>query len=184
MAKKRSEAFEKQNMFILIMLIIFFILTILLYFIFNIFSLDNKSVSENSPQITVSKVIDGDTFELSSGETVRLICIDAPEKNKKGYEESKQFLSNLILNRQVRLEKDSSETDSYGRLLRYVYINITTDSCSFEPSNPSEISDQTCTGSDIKTKEIFVNKEIIKNGHGTLFPYKNNTKRCSEIANE
>jgi len=181
MAKKKSEAFEKQNLVILILLIIFFILTILLYFIFNINLLDYSKSENNSSQIIVNEVIDGDTFKLSSGETIRLICIDAPEQNKKGYEESKEFLSSLILNKEVRLEKDISNIDSYGRLLRYVYVNITENSCAFEPPNPNEFSNQTCISSDIK--EIFVNKEIIKNNHGTLFPYGNDTKRCSEIAN-
>jgi len=167
MAKKKSEAFQKQNLIILIVLVIFFILTISLYFIFNISSLDSSksegnSVSENSnSQIIASRIIDGDTFESSSGETVRLICVDTPEQNKKGYEEAKQFLSNLILNKQVRLEKDVSDKDEYGRLLRYVYFNF---------SIPSY------------EKEIFINKEIVKQSYGVLFPYGNDTKRCNEIA--
>lgn len=186
MAKKKSEAFQKQNLLILVLLIIFFILTISLYFIFNVFSLD-YSKQDNKPknnfsQIIVSRIIDGDTFEISSGETVRLICVDTPEKNKKGYEEAKQFLSDLILNKQVRLEKDNSETDSYGRLLRYAYVNITSDSCSFEPPKQNELSDQTCVGSTTNTKEVFVNREIVKKGYGVIFSYGNDTKKCSEIA--
>ena len=161
--KKKSEAFERQNIAILVILIIFFILTISLYFIFNISLLDyskseNNSNSDNNPsQIIVSRVIDGDTFELSSGEIIRLICIDSPEKTQKGYEEANQFLSDLILNKEPRLEKDVSDKDEYGRLLRYVYVN---------DSN----------------KEVFVNKELVKQGYATVFPYGNDTKRCNEIA--
>jgi len=180
MVKKKSEAFEKQNLVILILLIVFFILTISLYFVFKITSLDYSSPDTNDSKIIVSEVIDGDTFKLSSGETVRLICVDAPEKNTKGYEEAKKFLSDLILNKEVRLEKDVSEKDSYGRLLRYVYLDIPILGCSFEPSNPNELSDETCIG--LGTNEIFVNKEIVKNNHGVLFSFGNDTKRCSEIA--
>lgn len=160
---KKSEAFEKQNLIILILLLIFFMITLSFYFIFDVSSKEYSSESNNSTDssLIVTKIIDGDTFEISSGETVRLICIDTPEQNQKGYDESKSFLSQLILNKQIRLEKDVSNTDSYGRLLRYVYVNS-----SSESSN----------------KEIFINKELVKNGYATLFPYGNDTKRCNEIA--
>ncbi len=36
--------------------------------------------------------------------------------------EAAQKNADLVLNKQVRLEKDVSETDRYGRLLRYVYV--------------------------------------------------------------
>ena len=156
MVKKKSEAFEKQNLVILILLIVFFILTISLYFVFKITSLDYSSPDTNDSKIIVSEVIDGDTFKLSSGETVRLICVDAPEKNTKGYEEAKKFLSDLILNKEVRLEKDVSEIDAYGRLLRYVYLNES-------------------------GEDIFVNKEIVRAGYGEPWPYGNDTAKCGEI---
>ncbi|MFA5724265.1 MAG: thermonuclease family protein [Candidatus Pacearchaeota archaeon] len=178
--KKKSEAFEKQNLAILVLLLVFFILTLSLYFVFKISLLDYSKPNINSSEIIVSEIIDGDTFKLSSGETVRLICVDAPEKNKKGYEEAKVFLSDLILNKQVRLEKDISDKDSYGRLLRYVYVEMPSLGCSFEPSTLGELSDETCVG--ISTNEVFVNKEIVKNNYGILFSYGNDTKRCSEIA--
>lgn len=73
----------------------------------------------------VVKVIDGDTFVVRSGETVRMIGIDAPEKGSYYYEESKAKLEALISNKTVALEKDKSEKDRYGRLLRYVYFNGT-----------------------------------------------------------
>ncbi|MEK6859239.1 MAG: thermonuclease family protein [Nanoarchaeota archaeon] len=162
---KKSEAFEKQNLAILIILLIFFMITIAFYFIFNVSLKDNainknETINQSQNNSTIaSRIIDGDTFELASGEIIRLICIDAPEKNKNGFDESRQFLSDLILNRQIRLEKDVSDKDSYGRLLRYVYVN--------------SISQQ--------NEEIFVNKELVKQGYAALFPYGNDTKRCNEI---
>ena len=73
----------------------------------------------------VVKIIDGDTFILRNGETVRMIGIDAPEKGSYYYEESKARLSELIHNKSVTLAKDKSNKDKYGRLLRYVYFNGT-----------------------------------------------------------
>lgn len=79
-------------------------------------------------KITVKKVIDGDTIELSTGERLRYIGIDTPETvdprkpvqcfGKEAAERNKQ----LVLGKTVKLEKDISQTDRYGRLLRYIYL--------------------------------------------------------------
>lgn len=76
----------------------------------------------------VSRVIDGDTIELSTGKKVRYIGIDTAEltDGKRGTtcfgREAMEENTRLVLGQTVRLEKDVSETDSYGRLLRYVYV--------------------------------------------------------------
>jgi len=100
-------------------------------------------VAESIPQATssavvgvageqgfVSKVIDGDTIELENSQTVRLIGIDTPETvdprrpvgcfGKEASVEGKR----LMAGKWVILEKDVSETDKYGRLLRYVYLSL------------------------------------------------------------
>lgn len=75
------------------------------------------------PEIAlVSRVIDGDTIELVNGRRVRYIGIDTPEKSEYFFEEATTKNSELVLGKEVRLEKDISETDQYGRLLRYVYV--------------------------------------------------------------
>jgi len=75
-------------------------------------------------------VIDGDTIEVSIGEElykVRYIGIDAPETKhpEKPVEwmgaEAAAKNEELVGGKIVRLEKDISETDQYGRLLRYVW---------------------------------------------------------------
>ena len=71
----------------------------------------------------VKRIIDGDTFELTDGKSVRLIGIDAPEIGLTCSTQATNQLSSLIAGETVYLEKDVSETDIDGRLLRYVYVN-------------------------------------------------------------
>ena len=71
----------------------------------------------------VQSVLDGNTFELTDGNIVRLIGIDAPVAGETCSTEATQHLSSLISGQTVYLEKDVSETDKDGRLLRYVYVN-------------------------------------------------------------
>ena len=84
----------------------------------------------NTPQMfLVTKVIDGDTVQLDNGKTARLIGIDTPEtvdprKSVQCFgKEASEKTRGLVEGKRVRLEKDVSETDRYGRLLRYVYID-------------------------------------------------------------
>lgn len=75
----------------------------------------------------VTKVVDGDTIKLESGQTVRLIGIDTPETvdPRRGVQcfgkEASDKTKELLVGTLITLEKDVSETDKYGRLLRYVY---------------------------------------------------------------
>jgi len=79
----------------------------------------------------VVRVIDGDTIEIAiDGQLykVRYIGVDAPETvhpakpvEWMGLEASAKNRE-LVESKVVQLEKDVSETDQYGRLLRYVWI--------------------------------------------------------------
>ena len=74
----------------------------------------------------VSQVIDGDTIVIEGGFHVRYIGIDTPEVHPQleAYGmEALQANRELVEGKEVRLERDVSETDKYGRLLRYVYVN-------------------------------------------------------------
>lgn len=85
---------------------------------------DGKCNSESQlTKILVSYVIDGDTIQLSTGEDVRLIGINAPEVGEKCYEEAREFLEDFILEKEVTLESDVADKDQYERLLRYVFID-------------------------------------------------------------
>lgn len=81
-------------------------------------------------RVIVTKVIDGDTIEVNGDKTVRLIGIDTPETvdprrpvgcfGKQASNETKKILAG----KEIILQKDISETDKYGRLLRYIFLPL------------------------------------------------------------
>jgi len=80
----------------------------------------------------VVNVVDGDTIDVIVNGTehrVRYIGIDTPEtvhptRGEEPYgREASARNRELVLGKTVRLEKDVSETDQYGRLLRYVWLD-------------------------------------------------------------
>jgi micrococcal nuclease len=77
----------------------------------------------------VVNVVDGDTIDVVVDGTkvrVRYIGMDTPETHN-GLEwlgpEASAANSQLVMGREVVLEKDVSETDQYGRALRYVWLH-------------------------------------------------------------
>jgi len=78
--------------------------------------------------VRVTRVLDGDTVVIETGERVRYIGIDAPEMGPPAEPFAREALianRALVEGKRVRLEKDASDTDRYGRLLRYVYVDGT-----------------------------------------------------------
>lgn len=113
--------------------------------------------------VHVTRVVDGDTFELEGGERVRLIGVNAPESVKPNSpvecfgKEASAFLKALLTDREVRLERDVSERDRYGRLLRYAYLG-----------------------------ELFVNEYIVREGYATAASFppdvaRQDTLRAAEL---
>jgi len=77
---------------------------------------------------SVTYVIDGDTIDVSVGGTpyrVRYVGINTPERDEPCYEEATNANRALVEDQIVVLVKDISETDQYGRLLRYIYVGNT-----------------------------------------------------------
>jgi len=105
-------------------------LIIILVFLAGLFSSDLLNPSNDTPVFDdsqnrlhlVTEVIDGDTIIVDGSTRIRLIEVDAPERGECYFSESKEALSNLIEGEYVRLGKDISGVDNFGRLLRYVFL--------------------------------------------------------------
>jgi micrococcal nuclease len=76
----------------------------------------------------VLQVIDGDTIEVEiDGQAyrVRYIGMDIPGQDTPFHQEATGANAALVADQDVWLEKDVSETDADGRLLRYVHVGDT-----------------------------------------------------------
>jgi micrococcal nuclease len=82
-----------------------------------------SSTSLKSQVSQVVNVIDGDSLILEDGSKIRLLGINAPEEDYFFYDQSKTRLESLVLRKNVRLESDFEDKDSFGRLLRYVFVD-------------------------------------------------------------
>ncbi len=104
----------------------------------------------------VVHVVDGDTIDVQVGGRrvrVRYIGINAPESadprrsvecfGREAAAKNKELVDGKI----VRLERDVSETDRYGRLLRYVYVG-----------------------------DLFVNAELVRLGYAQAVTYPPDVK--------
>lgn len=80
---------------------------------------------------TVTYVVDGDTIRVEGGETVRYIGMNTPETVAPGRgvecfgKEASMRNKALVSGKTVELERDVTNRDKYGRLLRHVWIGET-----------------------------------------------------------
>jgi len=113
----------------------------------------------------VSKVIDGDTIVLATGEHVRYLGIDAPETHilRDGHWvdapkpfglEATEFNRSMVEGKMVRLEYDAEHYDKYNRLLAYIYVD-----------------------------DKLVNAEMLREGFACVFNKSPNVKHADEFIN-
>ena len=99
----------------------------------DVFTGGGRGRSRDVPGLpaTVSRVVDGDTIVVAlDGEAfvVRYLGIDAPETVRPEWPvepfgpEASALNKQLVEGKTVWLESDVSETDRFGRLLRYVWL--------------------------------------------------------------
>ncbi len=108
--------------------------------------------------VKVTRIVDGDTIEIEGGIKLRYIGINAPESVDPrravqcfGKEASKRN-AELVNGKLVKLEKDVSETDRYGRLLRYVYVD-----------------------------NIMINEQLVKDGYAVASAYPPDIKNQPQL---
>lgn len=123
---------------------------------------ETNSSSDSAQLAEVMHVADGDTITVridNKEERVRYIGIDTPEikHNEKPAEcygdVAKMRNESLVLGQTVTLQRDREDRDTYGRLLRYVYVD-----------------------------DIFINQLLLEEGYATALPIKPNTQHASDFA--
>lgn len=100
----------------------------LFVFLFVFCSSCNGKKAHPEKRITISgKVIhiaDGDTYDLLTADKktirVRMDGIDAPERSMAFYKVSKNYLSELCMNKRIKIVK--TDTDRYGRVVAFSYL--------------------------------------------------------------
>jgi len=102
-------------------------------------------------EIKCTRVIDGDTIEVKDEAgikyKVRYIGIDTPEVNEDYGDIATEKNKELVEGKIVKLEKDVSSTDKYGRILAYVYM-----------------------------EDIFINAYLVQEGYAQISTYPPDVK--------
>lgn len=149
---------NKRDKLIMILAGIFIIILVAL----GLHLISNTEKEKGQGDVFVLDVIEGDTFKMSDGTTIRLLCVNIPEEDDDSgnYERATKFLESLVLYQDVRLEQGETldKTDKYNRELRFVYV----DSPTLE-------------------KEIFVNKEIIRLGFSEIYSHQDEDGGCERM---
>jgi len=102
---------------------------------------------------TVTRIIDGDTVDVRLNDQtlrVRYIGMNTPERDEPCYNEATAANAALVRGKDVTLVRDVSNTDQYGRLLRYVYVG-----------------------------DVFVNAELVAEGYAESRHYPPDTAYAS-----
>jgi len=76
----------------------------------------------------VVQVIDGDTIDVNlNGEQVRVryLGVNTPERDQSCYSEARAANSSMVSGQIVTMTRDTSDTDQYGRLLRFITVGDT-----------------------------------------------------------
>ncbi|TVX91939.1 thermonuclease family protein [Paenibacillus agilis] len=93
----------------------------------------HKSIIAQYPELSnqpftktkVKRIVDGDTFVTNEGDKVRLIGVNTPETHGKVQyygQEAKEYTDKQLTGSTVYMFQDAGNTDKYGRLLRYIFI--------------------------------------------------------------
>ena len=84
------------------------------------------AVSQTSAEVVITTCYDGDTCTSSTGEKIRLACVDTPELRGKRAEpvpakEARDYLRELVVGRKVTIRRIT--TDRYGRTVAELFVN-------------------------------------------------------------
>ena len=137
------------------LIIILSVILLIIIIGFGLYLVYNIEAEKGEGEEFVIDVIDGDTFKMNTGDSIRLLCVNTPEQDEEGYERATKFLESLVLYKEVRLEQAETlnKTDKYERTLAFVYVNNL-------------------------GKQVFVNKLIIDAGFSDVYTYGDEEGEC------
>jgi endonuclease YncB( thermonuclease family) len=101
------------------------------------------------------RIIDGDTIDVDlDGEEfrVRYIGVNTPERDEICYAEATGANRALVGDKTVTMVADTSDTDQFGRLLRYIYVG-----------------------------SVFVNETLVRDGWGEVVSYPPDTRHYDRL---
>lgn len=141
----------------------------------------SEQINAEFQKAILIRVVDGDTIVVEMDKEqkkVRLIGIDTPEsvasqeyldrtgkENTEAGKTASEYTKSLLADvHEVYLQKDTSDTDRYGRLLRYVWLEV--------PDNADDVKE-------LATK--CLNGILVRNGYAEIATYKPDTKYAKDL---
>ena len=93
---------------------------------FAVLLIQKAVLSQTSEKVVINSCYDGDTCTSSTGEKIRLACIDTPELRGKRADpipakEARDFLIELVVGRKVTIRRIT--TDRYGRTVAELFVD-------------------------------------------------------------
>ncbi|MFS0822286.1 thermonuclease family protein [Bacillus sp. 1P02SD] len=118
---------------------------------------DQQAQAIGLEAVIVSRVVDGDTVELSDGRKIRLVGVNTPESTTRHEvygKEASNYTTSQLEGKKVWLQKDVSDKDRYNRYLRLIWISV-----------PSNVMNE----SEIRSK--MFNAQLVLNGYAEPSTY-------------
>lgn len=113
---------------------------------------------QGNDHFIVKQVISGDGFILDNGDIVRLAQIDAPSAGPNNYfgTDAKNYLSSLVLNKNITLKYGGLKRDKYNRILAQAFVEK-------------------------DGKNLWVQEEMLKAGKARIHTYYDNRSDIEEF---
>ncbi|WP_223254459.1 thermonuclease family protein [Bacillus sp. HNG] len=118
---------------------------------------DQQAQAIGLEAVIVSRVVDGDTVELSDGRKIRLVGVNTPESTTRHEvygKEASNYTTSQLEGKKVWLQKDVSDKDRYDRYLRLIWVSV-----------PSNVMNE----SEIRSK--MFNAQLVLNGYAEPSTY-------------
>ena len=94
--------------------------------LFAVLPLPKAALGQTSEKFVITSCYEGDTCTISTGEKIRLACIDTLELRAKcakpvPAKEAREYLRELVVGRKVTIRRIT--TDRYGRTVADLFVN-------------------------------------------------------------